>query len=112
MKIIFSNFPTKIELPNSFLVISPHLIIDPVTSKQKRMTEDQEDDTNMPELLGIPGIHVIQKKKARSKDSSISEEEMLEWMIEVMTNIEALRSKIPPPRRFGKRSMIVGGSWG
>ena len=77
-----------------------------------KMIKDQEDDKNIHEMLGLPWVHLIQKKQPRSKDSSISEEEKLEWMFEVMANIEALRSKIPPPRRYGKRSMIVGGSWG
>ena len=86
--------------------------VDPDTGKQKRMIKDQEDDKNIHGVLGLTGVHFIQKKKPSSNDSSISEEEKLEWMIEVMANIEALRSKIPPPRRFGKRSMIVGGSWG
>ena len=86
--------------------------LDLVTGKQKRMIKDQEDIKNIHEMLGLPGIHLVQKKQPSPKDSSTSEEEKLQWMMEVMANIEALRSKIPPPRRFGKRSMIVGGSWG
>ena len=84
----------------------------PVTGKKKRMLKDQEANINIYEMLGPPGIHFIQKKQQRSKDSSTSEEEKLQWMKEVIANIEALRSKISPPIRFGKRSMIVGGNWG
>ena len=43
---------------------------DTVTGKQRRVITDQEDDTNIHEMLGLPGIHLIQKKHPNSIGSS------------------------------------------
>ena len=44
--------------------------------------------------------------------NGMTDEEKQVWMEKVLEKTRVFRRRVNPPRRFGKRSMIVGGSWG
>ena len=81
-------------------------------AEHQRRIKEEQDKEMLHEMLSLPGFHFGQKKKSSPTVNSMTDEEKLKWMAQVLANFETLRSKIPPPRRFGKRAMIGGGSWG
>ena len=44
--------------------------------------------------------------------NEMNDEEKKAWIAKVLEKTRVFRRRVNPPRRFGKRSMIVGGSWG
>ena len=44
--------------------------------------------------------------------NEMCDEEKKVWIANVLEKTRVFRRRVNPPRRFGKRSMIVGGSWG
>ena len=67
--------------------------VEQTATEQKRMLKDQEAKRMEQKLLN-------------------PHTENLQWMQNILTTFESLISKISTKRQLGKRSMILGGSWG
>ena len=67
--------------------------VEQTATEQKRMLKDQEEKRMEQKLLN-------------------PRTENLQWMQNIMANFGPLVSKLSTQRQLGKRSMILGGSWG